>query len=177
MDAFEAWVEHLFDRGADEFEPVPWYLGDSRPTEWTLHYEEGDTPVAQAERIGRLFSDAGALMRPYSDEQVGYGLDSLVFSAGGDIMVLGDGRVPSALRVAGLRSIVALFAEVFAPRLRAAVSEYAPVGQLSQPGLGHWHSAAPDEVSRIVGRWLQGHPQAPDKLRHYAVQASAGSVL
>jgi hypothetical protein len=44
-------------------------------------------------------------------------------------------------------------------------------------GLGHWHHAAPDEVSLIVGRWLQGHPQAPDKLRDYAAQASVGSVL
>ena len=60
MDAFEAWLEHLFDRGADEFD---WYLGDSRPTEWTLRYEQGDTPVAQAERIRRLFSDAGTLLR------------------------------------------------------------------------------------------------------------------
>jgi hypothetical protein len=23
-------------------------------------------------------------------------------------------------------------------------------------GLGHWHYAAPDEVARIVGHWLQG---------------------
>ena len=41
MDAFEAWLEHLFERGPGEFEPVPWYIGDSRPTEWTLRYEEG----------------------------------------------------------------------------------------------------------------------------------------
>ena len=32
MDAFEAWLEHLFDPGPDEFEPVPWYIRDSRPT-------------------------------------------------------------------------------------------------------------------------------------------------
>jgi hypothetical protein len=113
MDAFEAWLEHLFDLGPDEFD---WYLGDGRATEWTTRYEGADTPAARAERIGRLFSDAGALLRPYSDEQVGYGVDSLVFSAGGDIAVLGDDRVPFALRAAGLRSIVTLFAEVFAPR-------------------------------------------------------------
>jgi hypothetical protein len=231
MDAFAAWVEHLFDRGAEEFEPVPWYIEGSRLTEWTLRYEDSDTPVAQAERIGRLFSDAGALLRPYSDAQAGYGLDSLAWSAGGDIMVLGDRRVPSVLRVAGLRSIVTLFAEVFAPRLRTAVPEYARTGNPSeggQParqleyvcfmfwdiapivpgregcedtdrevikvlaatlaldsavcqhaalhGLGHWHRAAPDEVSRIVRGWLQDHPQAPDKLRAYAGQAAAGTV-
>jgi hypothetical protein len=228
MDAFEAWLEHLFERGPGEFEPVPWYIGDSRPTEWTLRYEEGDTPVAQAERIRRLFSDAGTLLQPYSDEQAGYGLDAIVNSASGDIRVLGDGRVPSALRAAGLRSIVTLFAEVFAPRLHAARPGYARPGEPAESGqrlhqldyvcymfwdiapivpgrddtlreglkvlaatlaldsaacqrsalhgLGHWHYAAPDEVAQIIRRWLQGHPQAPDELRAYAVQASAGTV-
>jgi hypothetical protein len=41
-------------------------------------------------------------------------------------------------------------------------------------GPGHWHHAAPDEVPWIVRRWLRGRPQAPDELRTYAVQASAG---
>jgi hypothetical protein len=228
MDAFEAWLEHLFNREAGEFEPVPWYIGDSRPTEWTLRYEEADTPVARAERIRRLFSDAGALLAPYSDEQVGYGLDAIVHSAGGDISVLGDDRVPSALRAAGLRSILTLFAEVFAPRLREARPGYARPWESSEPrqplhqldyvcymfwdiapivpgredtarevlkvleatlaldsavcqraalhGLGHWHHAVPDEVPLIVRGWLQDHPQAPDELRAYAVQAAAGSV-
>jgi Isochorismatase family len=45
MDAFAAWVEQLFDRAPDEFEPVPWYFGDSRPTEWTLRYEDRDYRV------------------------------------------------------------------------------------------------------------------------------------
>ncbi|TVZ02327.1 hypothetical protein EAS64_26310 [Trebonia kvetii] len=48
-----------------------------------------------------------------------------MFSAGGDIAVLGDGRVPFALRAAALRSIVTLFAEVFAPRLAAGRLGYA----------------------------------------------------
>jgi hypothetical protein len=122
MDAFEAWLEHVFDLGPDEFD---WYLGDTRTTEWTVYHEDGDTPQAMAERIRRLFSNAGTLLRPYSDEQVGYGVDSLVFSAGGDIAVLGDGAVPAELRAAGLRSIVTLFAEVFAPRLRTPRPGYA----------------------------------------------------
>ena len=41
-------------------------------------------------------------------------------------------------------------------------------------GPGHWHHAARDEVPWIVRRWLRGHPQTPDELRAYAVQASAG---
>jgi hypothetical protein len=201
--------------------------------EWTTRYEGADTPAARAERIGRLFSDAGALLRPYSDEQVGYGVDSLVFSAGGDIAVLGDDRVPFALRAAGLRSIVTLFAEVFTPRLAAGRLGYAAPWKQAQPGqslhqlvyvcfmfwdiapimpgedttredttrevikvleatlaldspacqeaalhgLGHWHREAPDKAARIVRRWLQDHPHAPDELRAYAVQASAGRVM
>jgi hypothetical protein len=58
--------------------------------------------VAQAERIRRLFSDAGALPRPYSDEQVGYGLDAIVNSAGGDIRV----RALGGLRAAGHGAVV-----------------------------------------------------------------------
>jgi hypothetical protein len=226
MDEFEAWLQHVFDLAPDEYD---WYLGDDRTTEWALSYEETDTPVAQAERIRRLFSDAGALLRPYSDEQVGYGLDSLVFSAGGDIRVLGDDQVPSDLRAAGLRSIVTLFAEVFAPRLPALRPGYArpqersgsgkslhqlayvchmfwdiaPISNRREDtvrevvkvleatlaldsaecqwaalhGLGHWHGSARDEVPRIVSRWLQEHPQAPDDMRDYAVQAAAGYVL
>ena len=228
MDAFEAWLAHLFDRGPGEFESARRDAADGRPTEWTVRFEEGDTPVAQAERIRRLFSDAGALLRPYSDEQVGYGLEAIVDSAGGVIRALGDDRVPSALRAAGLRSIVTLFAEVFAPRLRAARPGYRRHWEQSETGqslhqldyvcfmfwdvapivpgredtlrevlkvleatltldsaacqgaalhgLGHWHYAAPDEVARIVGRWLQNYPHAPDGLRAYAVQASAGRV-
>jgi hypothetical protein len=223
MEAFEAWLEHLFDRGPDEFEPDTWFISGSRPTEWTLRYEQDDTPAAQAERIRRLFSDAGTLLRPYSDQQVGYGLDSIVWSAGGDIRVLGDDEVPAALRAAGLRSIVTLFTEVFAPRLRGysrtrepsepgqpedhlyyvcfmfwdiapimpgedtvrevlkvleatLALDSAPCQRAALHGLGHWHRAAPDEAARIVRRWLQDHPQAPEELRTYAVQASAGRV-
>jgi hypothetical protein len=36
------------------------------------------------------------------------------------------------------------------------------------------HHAAPDEVPRIVRRWLRRHPQTPDELPADAVQASAG---
>jgi hypothetical protein len=225
MDAFEAWLDHLFNREPDELEieGAPWYVGESRPTEWAVRYEEGDTPVAQAERIRRLFSDAGTLLRPYSDEQVGYGVAAIVDSAAGSIRVLGDGRVPSALRAAGLRSIVTLFSEVFARRLPTARPrdsaesrqrmhhldyvcymfwDIAPIvpgredttrevlkvleatlaldsaecQKAALHGLGHWHYAVPDEVSRIVGRWLRDHPRAPDELRDYAVQASAGRV-
>ena len=225
--AFEAWLEYLFDRPASDLEDPPWYHRvDDRPTEWTLRYQETEPPAAQAERIRRLFSDAGALLRPYSDEQVGHGLNVIVNPAcGGDIRVLEGGQIPSALRAAGLRSIVTLFAEVFAPRLRAAHPGYvdspgrSESGQRVHPldfvcfmfwdiaplapggddimlevleatlaldsaacqraalhGLGHGDSAARDKVGQIIRRWLETHPDAPDELRDYAVQAASGRV-
>ena len=147
-------------------------------------------------------------------------------ACGGDIRVLSGGEIPPALRAAGLRSIVTLFAEVLASRLRAARPGYAspwqhstsrqrvhpldfvcymfwdiaplvPSGDDTLPevleatlaldsvacqraalhGLGHQYSAAPDQVPEIIHRWLRRHPQAPDELRAYAVQASTGMVL
>jgi hypothetical protein len=227
MNAFEAWLAYLFDRPPSDLEPTPWYWTDDRPTEWALRYEESESEVAQAERIRRLFSDAGTLLRPYSDEQVGHGLNVIVNPAcGGDIGVLAGGQIPSALRAAGLRSIVTLFAEVFAPRLRVAHPGYADPWQHSAPGqrvhpldfvcymfwdvaplvpsgddtmlevleatlaldsvacqraalhgLGHAYFAAGDTVPEIIHRWLRAHPDAPDELRAYAVQATTGRVL
>jgi hypothetical protein len=229
MEAFEAWLEHLFDRPpSTATAPTPWEdWDDDPPTEWTLRYERSDTPVAQAERIRRLFSDAGALLRPYSDEQVGHGLNMIANSAcDGGIRVLTGGQIPSALRSAGLRSIVTLFAEVFAPRLSAArpgfvhpwqrlrgrshildfvcymfwdvaplvpgddatllevlevleatlALDSAACQRAALHGLGHEQSAAPDKVPQIIGHWLQHHPDAPDDLRAYAVQAGTGMI-
>jgi hypothetical protein len=78
-----------------------------------------ENPVVEAERVGRLFTDAGTLLRPYSDDQVGRGLAIVVNpSLGGEIRALGDRRVPVRTRVAGLRAIVPLFRDVFAVRLQ-----------------------------------------------------------
>jgi hypothetical protein len=227
MNAFEAWLEHLFDRPPGDL-PTQWYGDDDDPpTEWTLRYEASDSEVAQAERILRLFSDAGTLLRPYSDEQVGHGLNVIVNAAiGADIRVLAVDEIPSALRIAGLRSIVTLFAEVFAPRLRAPHPGYGYSWKRSEPrqpvhpldficymfwdvaplvpgrddttlevleatlaldseacqraalhGLGHAQLYASDRVPEIIHRWLQRHPDAPEDLRAYALQATTGRVL
>lgn len=139
LDAFDAWLAYLFDRSADERRAEP------APTEWTTRYAPHDSPAAAAQRIRRLFGDAGNLLRPYSDEQVGLGLSVIVDSSvDGEIRALADPRVPRVLRIGGLRSILTLFAEVFAERLDGDVDrsrttlEYvcfmfwdiAPVGRL-----------------------------------------------
>jgi hypothetical protein len=121
MDAFDAWVQYLFDRPPEDLtRRDPWYRrdADEPPREWTVRYAEHDEPVATAERIRRLFSSAGTVLGPYSDHQVAHGLQVIVNgSIGGLIVALADPRVPVALRTTALRSIVTLFAEVFAPRL------------------------------------------------------------
>jgi hypothetical protein len=120
MDEFEAWLDYLFNRPLGEWEPA-WYYDWTEaepPREWTLRYEGTDSPGAAAERIRRLFSDAGTVLRPYSDELVGNGLNVIVNGAmDASVSSLVSPDVPYALRAAGLRSIVTLFAEVFAPRL------------------------------------------------------------
>lgn len=106
LDTFDAWLAYLFDRSAEEHRAEP------APTQW-MH----DGPAA-AQRIRRLFGDAGNLLRAYSDEQVGRGLRVIVDSSyDGEIRALTDPRVPRQDRIGGLRSIRTLFAEVFAERL------------------------------------------------------------
>jgi len=125
MDAFNAWLRYLFDRPPEDLGRDPWYWRvDEPPSEWMSRYAQHDDPVATAERIRRLFGDAGNLLRPYSDEQVGHGLKMIVDSnLDGQIRALTDRTVPVTLRTAGLRSIVTLFAQVFAARLQGDGSQ------------------------------------------------------
>jgi len=216
MDAFDAWVAHLFDRPPRDLRRKPWYhRHDAPPTEWTLRHGRRDSATARAERIRRLFDNAGQLLRPYSDEQVGHGLTVIIDPAfGAEILAIRGGQIPSALKQAALRSIVTLYAEVFAPRLRGKDSEQgreplsfacfmfwdvAPLVPSGDPtvldvlertlalesvpcqrsalhGLGHEYPRSPDEVPRIVDRWLARHPYAGEELRAYAESARAGTV-
>ncbi|MBV1853530.1 hypothetical protein [Catellatospora tritici] len=120
MDGFDAWMKYLFEYEHDRRDR-PW---DEPEPEWLARYARDDTPVAVAERILRLFSAAGAILSPYGDEQVGRGLVEIV--DGGDIHVLGGKQVPRVLRSRGLRSIVTLFAEVFAPRITVEDTKHMP---------------------------------------------------
>lgn len=122
LEAFEAWVRYTFDRSSEELTKPVWYHRiDNPPTEWELRYAaEINDPVATAIRIRHLFSNSGALLQGFSDDQVGHGLSFIVDgSLGGEIHVLGNRDVPPVLRITGLRSIVTLFREVFAARLSA----------------------------------------------------------
>jgi hypothetical protein len=144
------------------------------------------------------------------------------------VTICASGPLPSVLRAAGLRSIVTLFAEVFAPRLHAARPGYARPGEPAdviqrlhpldyvcymfwdiapivpgrddtlREGSRSWRlrwrwiqprASGPPCTDSAIGitqprtRWPRSsaagcrcHPQAPDELRAYAVQASAGTV-
>lgn len=110
MNGFDAWMAYLFDEPRDA-DGSP----DEQPSVWLERYARQDTPKATAERIRRLFGDAGALLRSYSDDQVARGLQEIVDD--GSLWALRDPRVPVVGRTRGLRSIVTLYAEVFAPRI------------------------------------------------------------
>ena len=121
QDAFDAWFRHTFDRPPEDLTKPLWYNRiDRPPSEWEQRPAvERDDPVATAMRIRHLFSNAGTLLDPYSDDQVGHGLDVIVNgSIDGEIYALANRDVPLELRLSGLRSIVTLFREVFALRLR-----------------------------------------------------------
>jgi hypothetical protein len=203
MDAFDAWMEYLFQRPPED-----------PPPEWLARYAQHDEPAAAAERIRRLFRDAGNLLRPYTDDQVAHGVDMIVnASLGGEIAALTDRRVPVTLRTTGLRAIVTLFAEVFAVRLHgdelptqtplqgvcfifwdvAALGhgeedtmldvledilalDSVPCQWAALHGLGHLHFSEPEHVPPIVDRWLRRHPNAPQPLRDYAAAARTGMV-
>ncbi|GAB4058121.1 hypothetical protein [Catellatospora paridis] len=109
MNGFEAWLAYLFDRPADD--DGSW---DDQPHEWFDRYARQDTPAATAERIRELFGNAGSLLRRHSDDQVACGVRDIVDDGLG---VLRSRQVPVVLRTTGLRSIVTLFAEVFAARI------------------------------------------------------------
>lgn len=144
-------MAHLFDPPAKDPWRAPW---DDEPSEWTLRHAARDNPTAAAQRIGRLFADAGTLLRPYSDEQVGHGLTVLVDpGAGGDIRVLTDHRVPIQLATAALEGTLTLYAEVFGPRLDpcspATHSQRTdPKQQLSQICFMFWDVAPLDDCDR-----------------------------
>lgn len=109
MDGFDAWLAYLFEDDSDDA--------------WFSHYAATDTPVARAERIRHLFGNAGSLLSGYADDAVSDGVRTIL---DGDIGVFFDKKVPVVGRTRGMRSIVTLFAEVFAPRIQHEVDQRTP---------------------------------------------------
>jgi hypothetical protein len=109
VNSFDAWMAHLFDESRDDGSP------DEQPSVWLDRYARQDTPAATADRVRQLFGDAGVLLRHYSDDQAARGLREIVDD--GSLWALRDPKVPVVARTRGLRSIVTLYAEVFAPRV------------------------------------------------------------
>ncbi len=124
MEGFEAWVTYLFDRPPGR-QAESWW--DERPNEWLQRYAVHDKPVPIAERIRHLFCNAGTILASYSDDQVARGLIEIV--DGGDIHVFNTDRLPVVLHTTGLRSIVTLFAQVFAPRIQVEHPQQEPMLQ------------------------------------------------
>src|SRR5687767_12230244 len=121
VEGFDAWVTYLFDRPPGR-RAASWW--DERPSEWLQHHAAQDKPVPIAERIRHLFGNAGSVLAPYSDDQVALGLTDII--SGGDIHVFNTKQLPVVLHTTGLRSIVTLFAQVFAPRIQVEDPQQAP---------------------------------------------------
>lgn len=100
---FDEWVKYLFDRPVTD---PAWYWNDDPLTE---------LPAAKYIEFGtRLFSNAGTLLRPYSDGQVYHGLYRIISnSVSNDIFALKDADVPLQRRLDFLKAILALNRDCF----------------------------------------------------------------
>lgn len=111
---YSAAVRYLFDR------PVP----DKSGQEWYWNIEEPAfeaTPVQWTHIQTVLFANAGSHLAPYSDDQVGMGLNHVMSNNAGDIPhMVNDPSVPMADAMRMVRALPTLWRDCLGPRLSAA---------------------------------------------------------
>jgi hypothetical protein len=118
--AFEDVVRHLFDHPYTD----PAWHWDGDADYWNA------SPAREAEVLTRLFRDAGALLAPYSDDQVGQGL-WYVASASDHAVCTVETAVPLPARLDLVASIADLYRLVYAPRLGDELGHLGEGGVLS----------------------------------------------
>ncbi|WP_395144949.1 hypothetical protein [Armatimonas sp.] len=101
--SFDDWVRAWFDH------PEDW--------DWI---REGEFPeLAPRDTLTyatRLFQNAGMLLAPYSDNQVGKGLHALIWEGDSPLTILWDKSLPRSECRACLKSIYRVYKEIFAVR-------------------------------------------------------------
>ncbi len=101
--SFDDWVHAWFDH------PEDW--------DWISDYDLPDLSNSETlAHVTQLFRNAGALLVPYSDTQVGKGLDALINEMNSPLYALRDTDQPHATCQACLKSIYHVYKEVFAVR-------------------------------------------------------------
>jgi hypothetical protein len=108
---YSAALRYLFDR------PVP----DKSGQEWYWNIDEPEfeaTPLQWTHIQTVLFANAGTDLAPYSDEQVGMGLNHVMSNNAGDIPhMVNDASVPLADALRMVRALPTLWRECLGPRL------------------------------------------------------------
>ena len=113
---YNAALRYLFDR------PVPGKNG--RDWYWDIDEPEFEaTPLQWTHIQTVLFASAGTDLAPYSDEQVGMGLNHVMSNNAGDIPhMVNDPSVPLADAMRMMRALPSLWRECLGPRLSKAPS-------------------------------------------------------
>lgn len=113
---YRAALRYLFDRPAPDQHGQEWYWQIDEPT-----FEA--TPLQWTHIQTVLFANAGADLAPYSNEQVGMGLNHVMSNHAGDIPhMVNDPSVPLADAVRMVRALPTLWRDCLGPRLTSTPS-------------------------------------------------------
>lgn len=114
---YNAALRYLFDRPVPDKNGREWY--------WDIDEPEFDATPLQWTRIQTvLFANAGTDLAPYSDEQVGMGLNHVMSNNAGDIPhMVNDPSVPLADAMRMMRALPTLWRDCLGPRLSKAPSD------------------------------------------------------
>ena len=119
---YSAALRYLFDRPVPDKSGQEWY--------WLIDEPEFDaTPLQWTHIQTVLFANAGTDLAPYSDEQVGMGLNHVMSNNAGDIPhMVNDPSVPLADAMRMMRALPTLWRDCLGPRLDTGPS---PIGSRS----------------------------------------------
>lgn len=108
---YRAALRYLFDRPVPNSSGQEWY--------WNIDEPEFDAAPLQWTQIQTvLFANAGTDLAPYSDEQVGMGLNHVMSNNAGDIPhMVNDPSVPLADAMRMMRALPTLWRDCLGPRL------------------------------------------------------------
>lgn len=109
--SYETWVELVFDHDP------------AKRSDELFDNDFPDPPAAtMMTYVTRLFLSPVSSLARFSDAQIAMGLESLVYLPVTDAMWCYDRTIPKPMRVAFVKAIYALFAELFAPRVIPALA-------------------------------------------------------
>lgn len=111
---YDAALRYLFDRPVPHKNEQEWY--------WDMDEPEFEaTPLQWTHIQTVLFANAGTDLAPYSDEQVGMGLNHVMSNNAGDIpQMVNDPSVPLADAMRMMQALPTLWRDFLGPRLSTA---------------------------------------------------------